>query len=237
MNIDNPQEELYSQMSSLLDSLSVLHLPFYDDFKTKWRDILYSNTMNPLIRAAEYTSESQLYTTEVSFASGFKFPLHFDISNILRNYQKETKYKKPVFFYPFQLKVQGNKKLTLNSHPCAYNYTSREEREESYNTHDPIFVSLMPLIPHSFFVVDGNHRVSALVDKKEKSIDVLLIEPNCAPCFMISSAEMVAYTLMLDVFIIMDAIKSRNVSGLREKLSVFNDKSMLSTLKETERLR
>lgn len=139
------------------------------------------------------------------------------------------------FFSNEVLNVNNGGKCFLDKKPCLYNYYSKEERNRHYD--NPIFTSLRPMLPETFFVIDGNHHLSSFIDKEKNQVPAVLINPYYAAIFFTSSAEAVSYAFLIDAMNIIRALINGNEDIEKKALIIYQNESVLDILRDTDRLK
>lgn len=191
---------------------------YYSDFISRWKTTLQKAAEHDVRLYKTMFAYDQVYIYNCQIC-GFDFVFNFNIPYILKEY--ETTPKK---FCKIALE-NHNGKLYSNGIFCCY--TKYASLKKYYHTpshkNESLFLVLIPLTPLTFTVVDGNHRISQLIDSGKNQIQVLLVGPYDTIKSLESPFQRCIYGVLFDYMKLSDEIETKPDEKLRDFLVIFND--------------
>lgn len=167
--------------------------------------------------------------------TGYTFNLHYDVFHVQSFYNNDKKRDSFLFFKPCVLKYEMDG-LRIYDYKCSYNQYTQSNNPITPTINTPPFVSYIPIIPRAYAVIDGNHRVSATINKNVKKFSASLILPDFTPMFFMSSAEIAAFLFLKDICTIEESnMLSNNI--IKNSLIIYKDSPVVNILKEQKRLK
>lgn len=161
---------------------------------------------------------------------------HFDINHIKRTFDElhgGVLYGQ--FFQNSIVNYNIDTKALLNGkQKIKFNYYSVESRQKDYDDFETIFIMAMPSYPVEFVVVDGNHRISALIDEGENTISTVMVFPHTALRCFTSSFDTVAYAFLTDCELIMQNVGTASEQAIKNKMFSFGMLRYFEQLKKDE---
>lgn len=234
MLFPNQRVELYDQLLALLENSSLKSLPSFLRFKTAWGELLRKNIFEQIVTYTKGGNDGQAFEKKLFLPSDYEITFTYDITHLRGIFKDEKKSGMHLFFYPCPLENR-NGNISLMGSNCLFNYFSKSERKSHYSDMSEIFISLMPLLPFEYFMVDGNHRISSLIDTGMSNIPAYLINPEYTPLFLTTSAEMVTFAFLLDLASLYMELEAKD--SRTNELLIFKQPSILTVLKGKGRLR
>ena len=207
----------------LLADKTIKKFKYYNAFRNKWERTLLQHARNNIhYTVANISDDDQLYKYQVTFMND-NFTFNFNIP-YLKNYLNFDKDNKKL-----QLEYKNNK-LMYNKYQCIFTKYNENECLTGYDDYDGIIACLFPSTPYSLVIVDGNHRLSKLINNGEKFVTVNYINEQVAHRALSSPFEIAIYCCLIDYEIIKNNIKSVPSSQLKEQLFIFNENSLINNL-------
>lgn len=195
---------------------------YYNAFRNKWKRILLQYAKHNIhYFPSKVSNNDQIYKFQIPFSEEI-FEINFNIPYLKYFIDKSTNFAKKI-----QLTYKDNKLYYYNTE-CIFSKYSESDCLDTYDDYDKIIACPFPLSPHCFIIVDGNHRVSHLINNGEYKINVNLLGQKIAHRAITSAFETAVYCCLFDCEIIKENIDKTSASIIKENLFVFDENSVIN---------
>lgn len=222
----NQDFEMKTIIGFIQSNSTIKKFKYYKSFFYKWKELLNKTSKSDLFYLANNTTDNDqayvynymLFNKTITFS--------FSIPYIKRFYELDKDNK----LFPEVNIINNNKHLYLENYTCFYDYCEEIDESVFFNTNDVIFIGPIPTTPLSYTVLDGNHRVSSMVNA-----DVPIIKSKlCIPDVLIKSLatpfQIAAYCCLFDIRIIECNLGEYPDLLIKKQLYIFNSESFVNNL-------
>lgn len=207
----------------MFDEPLIKSIGCYEQYKNFWKPILRANARNPMY----YITQSENPDTDQCFCYTItgNIPITFrvDVNHIRSGFNElygGIYYNQ--FFRDLTVLYNRDKRVLLNGEQIIkFNYYSAESRQKNYDDFETVFIMAIPSYPAECVIVDGNHRISALIDKGQNTIPAVMVFPHTVLRCFTSSFDTVTYAFLTDCELIMQNAGEVSEQAVKNKMFSF----------------
>ncbi len=197
---------------------------YYDNFIKKWKKILRYYFENDFIFIQEDISDSdQFYHYEYQLLDTI-FEFDFSIKFIRYLFYKNSR------LFPIIELNYTDCRLMYDDTDCIYTYYDSAECKEEYSDIENIFVIPFPTNPLTHIVIDGNHRVSSLINAGCTHIKARYCSFEICERALFSAFYIAVYSCIFDCSFIKYNINKITDLQIKKHLKIFNEHSFVNNI-------
>ncbi len=225
----NCKVQLESILNYIKNDSELKKFCYYKEFLSEWENLF------------EYYSQSEYVffqkdLSDYDQAYHYKYKLNdtelvfdFSIRFIRDLYQISNKNNNNNLFPLITLDYR-NKRLSYGEADCVFNFYDINECESGYRDIEDVFVMQIPMIPITYIVIDGNHRISSLIHAGSKTITARLCRTEICGRALFTPFSVALYYCLFDCAIIRYNLGKFPEHQLKRQLSVFDKTSFVNNL-------
>lgn len=216
----NNSEELINDLFAAVSEIEqIKEYKYGKEFLREWKKLLMKHSKNSKGFQSEFKENNQIFHYEFSFM-GINLSFEYDIKYLLDLLEKDLVSGNKLF--PKVILTNDNGTLKYADEICTYTLCEKTEIKNFYDDLNKILITKIPILTGVLVVIDGNHRVSKLINENAKYIDAYYVIEAPAEASIIDLFDACLYCFLFDVNKIIYNSGKVADGWLRNKLNIFN---------------